>query len=208
MTGIILLVIIAVVAVVLISMYNGLVQLRVRADSAWSDIDVQLKRRHDLIPNLVETVKGYATHEKGTFENIAKFRSQAMQATSPADKAVAENQLSGALRGLLAVAEAYPQLKASEEFTQLQSALSMTEDSLQNARRYYNAVVRDFNTKIQSFPTNLLAGMFGQHHPDKLVARGLPKSMIGIAEQKTDEIRAAYEKIKTRRGFVRPGKTR
>jgi LemA protein len=142
-------------------MYNGLVQLRVRADSAWSDIDVQLKRRHDLIPNLVETVKGYATHEKGTFENIAKFRSQAMSATSPADKAVAENQLSGALRGLLAVAEAYPQLKASEEFTQLQSSLSMTEDSLQNARRYYNAVVRDFNTKIQSFPTNLLAGMFG-----------------------------------------------
>jgi LemA protein len=161
MTGIILLVIIAVVAVVLISMYNGLVQLRVRADSAWSDIDVQLKRRHDLIPNLVETVKGYATHEKGTFENIAKFRSQAMSATSPADKAVAENQLSGALRGLLAVAEAYPQLKASEEFTQLQSSLSMTEDSFQNARRYYNAVVRDFNTKIQSFPTNLLAWMFG-----------------------------------------------
>jgi LemA protein len=161
MTGIILPVILVVLAVVLISMYNGLVQLRVRADSAWSDIDVQLKRRHDLIPNLVETVKGYATHEKGTFENIAKFRSQAMSATSPADKAVAENQLSGALRGLLAVAEAYPQLKASEEFTQLQSSLSMTEDSLQNARRYYNAVVRDFNTKIQSFPTNLLAGMFG-----------------------------------------------
>jgi LemA protein len=161
MTGIILLVILVVLAVVLISMYNGLVQLRVRADSAWSDIDVQLKRRHDLIPNLVETVKGYATHEKGTFENIAKFRSQAMSATSPADKAVAENQLSGALRGLLAVAEAYPQLKASEEFTQLQSSLNMTEDSLQNARRYYNAVVRDFNTKIQSFPTNLLAGMFG-----------------------------------------------
>lgn len=161
MTGIILLVIIAVVAVVLISMYNGLVQLRVRADSAWSDIDVQLKRRHDLIPNLVETVKGYATHEKGTFENIAKFRSQAMQATSPADKAVAENQLSGALRGLLAVAEAYPQLKASEEFTQLQSALSMTEDSLQNARRYYNAVVRDLNTKIQQFPTNIFANMLG-----------------------------------------------
>jgi LemA protein len=161
MTGIILLVILVVLAVVLISMYNGLVQLRVRADSAWSDIDVQLKRRHDLIPNLVETVKGYATHEKGTFENIAKFRSQAMSATSPADKAVAENQLSGALRGLLAVAEAYPQLKASEEFTQLQNSLNMTEDSLQNARRFYNAVVRDFNTKIQSFPTNLLAGMFG-----------------------------------------------
>src|SRR2546422_10197490 len=144
----------------LIGMYNSLVQLRVRSDSAWSDIDVQLKRRHDLIPNLVETVKGYATHEKGTFENIAKFRSMAMQATTPADKAVAENQLTGALKSLFAVAENYPQLKASEEFTQLQSSLSQTEDTIQNARRYYNAVVRDLNTKIQSFPTNILAGMF------------------------------------------------
>jgi LemA protein len=161
MIGIILLVIIVVIAVVLISMYNGLVQLRVRADSAWSDIDVQLKRRHDLIPNLVETVKGYAAHEKGTFENIAKLRSQAMQATTPADIAAAENQLTGALKSLFAVAENYPQLKASEEFTQLQGSLNQTEDSIQNARRYYNAVVRDLNTKIQSFPTNLLAGMFG-----------------------------------------------
>jgi LemA protein len=161
MTGIIFLVILAVIAVVLISMYNGLVQLRVRCDSAWSDIDVQLKRRHDLIPNLVETVKGYAAHEKGTFENIAKFRSQAMQATGPADKAVAENQLTGALKSLFAVAENYPELKASEQFTQLQGQLSQTEDAIQNARRYYNAVVRDLNTKIQSFPTNLLAGMFG-----------------------------------------------
>ena len=161
MTGIIFLVILAVIAVVLISMYNGLVQLRVRCDSAWSDIDVQLKRRHDLIPNLVETVKGYAAHEKGTFENIAKFRSQAMQATGPADKAIAENQLSGALKSLFAVAENYPELKASDQFTQLQGQLSQTEDAIQNARRYYNAVVRDLNTKIQSFPTNILAGMFG-----------------------------------------------
>jgi len=144
-----------------IGMYNSLVQLRVRADSAWSDIDVQLKRRHDLIPNLVETVKGYAAHEKGTFENIAKFRSQAMQASTPADKAAAENQLTGALKSLFAVAENYPELKASEEFTQLQNSLSQTEDAIQNSRRYYNAVVRDFNTKIQSFPTNILAGMFG-----------------------------------------------
>src|SRR5579871_6656498 len=158
---IVLLVIVAIVVFMLIALYNGLVQLRVRADSAWSDIDVQLKRRHDLIPNLVETVKGYASHEKGTFENIAKFRSQAMQASTPADKAVAENQLSGALKSLFAVAENYPELKASEQFTQLQGSLSMTEDSLQNARRYYNAVVRDFNTKIQSFPTNIMAGMFG-----------------------------------------------
>ena len=145
----------------LVAMYNSLVQLRVRTDNAWSDIDVQLKRRHDLIPNLVETVKGYATHEKGTFENIAKFRSMAMQASTPADKAAAENQLTGALKSLFAVAENYPQLKASEEFTQLQASLSQTEDTIQNSRRYYNAVVRDLNTKIQSFPTNILAGMFG-----------------------------------------------
>src|SRR5205809_2866460 len=157
----IILFVLVLVLVFVIGMYNSLVQLRVRADSAWSDIDVQLKRRHDLIPNLVETVKGYAAHEKGTFENIAKFRSQAMQATTPADKAVAENQLTGALKSLFAVAENYPQLKASEEFTQLQGSLSMTEDSIQNARRYYNAVVRDLSTKIQSFPTNILAGMFG-----------------------------------------------
>lgn len=161
MVLIVLVVILVVIGLVLVSMYNGLVQLRVRSDSAWSDIDVQLKRRHDLIPNLVETVKGYATHEKGTFENIAKFRSQAMQATGPADKALAENQLSGALKSLFAVAENYPELKASEQFTQLQGSLSQTEDGIQNARRYYNAVVRDFNTKIQSFPTNILAGMFG-----------------------------------------------
>ena len=145
----------------LIAMYNSLVQLRVRADSAWSDIDVQLKRRHDLIPNLVETVKGYAAHEKGTFENIAKYRSMAMQAAGPAEKAAAENQLTGALKSLFAVAENYPQLQASQEFTQLQNSLSQTEDSIQNSRRYYNAVVRDLNTKIQSFPTNILAGMFG-----------------------------------------------
>jgi len=161
MAGWIILGILVVIGFMLAAMYNSLVQLRVRCDSAWSDIDVQLKRRHDLIPNLVETVKGYATHEKGTFENIAKFRSQAMQATSPEDKAAAENQLTGALKSLFAVAENYPELKASEEFTQLQGSLSQTEDNIQNARRYYNAVVRDLNTKIQSFPTNILAGMFG-----------------------------------------------
>jgi LemA protein len=161
MVLIVLVVVLVVIALVLVSMYNGLVQLRVRADSAWSDIDVQLKRRHDLIPNLVETVKGYATHEKSTFEDIAKFRSQAMQASTPADKAAAENQLTGALRGLYAVAENYPELKASDQFTSLQGSLSQTEDGIQNARRYYNAVIRDFNTKIQSFPTNILAGMFG-----------------------------------------------
>ncbi|MGA9529293.1 MAG: LemA family protein [Terriglobales bacterium] len=153
--------ILVVLVVFTIGMYNSLVQLRVRSEAAWSDIDVQLKRRHDLIPNLVETVKGYAAHEKGTFENIAKFRSMAMQATGPAEKALAENQLTGALKSLFAVAENYPQLQASQEFTQLQTSLNQTEDAIQNARRYYNAVVRDLNTRIQSFPTNILAGMFG-----------------------------------------------
>jgi LemA protein len=153
---------IAVVVIVLIiaGMYNGLVQLKVRADSAWSDIDVQLKRRHDLIPNLVETVKGYATHEKGTFENVAKYRFAAMTATGPEERGQAEGALTMALRGLLAVAEAYPQLQASEQFKSLQNSLSELEDALQNSRRYYNAVVRDLNTKIQSFPTNIIAGMF------------------------------------------------
>ncbi len=164
MTGLIVIGVLIVGAIfILAGMYNSLVQLRVRADSAWSDIDIQLKRRHDLIPNLVETVKGYAAHEKGTFENIAKFRSQAMQATTPADKAQAEGQLSGALKSLFAVAENYPELKASEQFTGLQSSLNSIEDNIQNARRYYNAVVRDFNTRVQSFPTNILAGMFGFH---------------------------------------------
>jgi LemA protein len=154
-------IVLVVIAAVLAGIYNSLVQLRVRADSSWSDIDVQLKRRHDLIPNLVETVKGYAAHEKGTFENIARYRSAAMSASTPADRAAAETQLTGALRGLFAVAENYPQLRASEEFTSLQNQLSQTEDNIQNARRYYNAVVRDLNTRIQTFPTNLLAGMFG-----------------------------------------------
>jgi LemA protein len=148
------------IVLLLIVMYNGLAQLRVRADSAWSDIDVQLKRRHDLIPNLVETVKGYAAHEKGTFENIARYRSAAMSATSVDEKAQAEGQLTQALRGLLAVAENYPQLQASEQFTSLQSNLTDTENAIQNSRRYYNAVVRDLNTKIATFPSNIIAGMF------------------------------------------------
>lgn len=155
-----LIAIIAGIVLLLIVMYNGLAQLRVRADSAWSDIDVQLKRRHDLIPNLVETVKGYASHEKGTFENIARYRSAAMSATTVDEKAQAEGQLTQALRGLLAVAENYPQLQASEQFTSLQSNLTDTENAIQNSRRYYNAVVRDLNTKIATFPSNIIAGMF------------------------------------------------
>lgn len=159
--GLVILLLIAGGLAFLAVMYNNLVGLRVRADSSWSDIDVQLKRRHDLIPNLVETVKGYAGHEKSTFENVTKYRSMAMQATGPAERAEAEGQLTTALKSLFAVAENYPQLRASENFTALQKSLSEIEDNLQNARRYYNAVVRDLNTAIQSFPSNLVAGMFG-----------------------------------------------
>ena len=156
----ILLIIIAVIAVVVIVMYNGLVKLRVQCDNAWSDIDVQLKRRYDLIPNLVETVKGYAAHEKGTLEGVVAARNTAMAAQGPAAKAQAETMLTSALRQVFALAEAYPLLRAVESFTQLQGTLNQLEDSIQNARRYYNAVVRDLNTKIAEFPSNLVANMF------------------------------------------------
>src|SRR6202167_745784 len=142
-----------------IGMYNQLVRLKVQCDNAWSDIDVQLKRRYDLIPNLVETVKGYATHERGTFEAVVAARNQAMSAQGPMAKGQAENTLSGALRQLFALSEAYPQLRAAENFAQLQSTLGQIEDTLQNARRYYNAAVRDLNTRVEQFPSNLVAGM-------------------------------------------------
>ncbi len=153
--------ILIVLGILLVGLYNSLVRLKVQCDNAWADIDVQLKRRYDLIPNLVETVKGYAGHEKGTLEAVITARNRAMTATSPADKAQAENMLTGALKSLFALAEAYPQLRAIESFTSLQNSLSQIEDTVQNARRYYNAVVRDLNTKIQQFPTNILAGMMG-----------------------------------------------
>jgi LemA protein len=139
--------------------YNGLVRLRNRAQEAFADIDVQLKRRYDLIPNLVETVKGYAKHEAQVFEKVTAARVQAMQATGKA-KAGAEDALSGALKSLFAVAENYPQLKANENFAKLQDELTDTEDKIQAARRFYNGMVRDLNTKIQTFPSNLLAGVF------------------------------------------------
>jgi len=155
-----ILVILAVVAVVVISMYNSLVKLRVQCDNAWADIDVQLKRRHDLIPNLVETVKGYAGHERQTLEAVTAARSRAMTAAGPAARAEAEGALTTALRGLFAVVEAYPQLRAVENFTQLQATLAQIEEAIQNSRRYYNAVVRDLNTRIQQFPSNVIAGTF------------------------------------------------
>lgn len=155
------LIVVVVLAFIVIAMYNGLVRLRVRVDNAWADIDVQLKRRYDLIPNLVETVKGYAGHERDTLEAVVEARNRAMSAEGPAAQAEAENVLTGALRQLFALAEAYPQLRAVESFTQLQNTLNEIEGAIQGARRYYNAVVRDYNTKTQVFPTNLLANTFG-----------------------------------------------
>ncbi len=157
-----LLVIIAVVAILvlwLVGVYNGLVRLNNKTKEAWSDIDVQLKRRHDLIPNLVETVKGYASHERELFEKVSEARSAAMSAGSPHEKAVAEENLMGTLKTLFAVAENYPQLRAAENFSQLQAQLAETEDKVQDARRFYNGNVRDFNIKIEVFPNNLVAGM-------------------------------------------------
>lgn len=143
-----------------IVIYNKLIRLRNTVKSSWSDIDVHLKKRYDLVPNLVETVKGYATHERSVFEKVTEARSMAMQAKNPADKAKAENMFSDTLKSLFAVAEAYPELKANANFMQLQSQLKELEDNIEYARRYYNAVVRDFNILIESFPSNIVAGMF------------------------------------------------
>ena len=141
--------------------YNALVRLRNRIENAWAQIDVQLRRRYDLIPNLVETVKGYAAHEKGTFEAVTQARAAAINAEGPAAQAQAENMISGALKSLFAVTEAYPDLKANQGFLSLQEELSGTEGRISYARQYYNDAVLRMNTKIQSFPSNILAGMFG-----------------------------------------------
>jgi LemA protein len=143
-----------------IMIYNGLVKMRVQVDGAWADIDVQLKRRHDLIPNIVETVKRYAGHERDTLEAVVNARSAAMSAQGPVKQAQAENMLTGALKSLFALSEAYPQLQAAENFRDLQGTLKELETGIQQARRYYNAVVRDYNTKIGQVPSNLIAKAF------------------------------------------------
>ncbi len=156
----ILLAIVLVLVVWFVSVYNHFIKFVNRTKEAWADIDVQLKRRYDLIPNLVNTVKGYATHEAQAFENVTKARSAAMGAGTLADKGQAENVLSGALKSLFAVAEAYPDLKANQNFLGLQNELSDTENKIQAARRFYNGNVRDLNTAIEVFPNNIIAGMF------------------------------------------------
>jgi LemA protein len=161
MTTYIILAVVALIIIWLVVAYNGFISRRNNVKEAWADIDVQLKRRYDLIPNLVETVKGYATHEKTVLEDVTAARTAAMNATGTVGKAQAENALAGTLKSLFAVAENYPNLKANENFLQLQRDLTDTEDKIQAARRFYNTNVRDFNTAIQSFPGNIIAGTFG-----------------------------------------------
>lgn len=153
--------IVVVIALFLWITYNSLVKLKIRVDEAWSDITVQLKRRFDLIPNLVESVKGYAKHESGVFEKVTEARANALNAQGVKETAQAENMLEGALKSLFAVAEAYPDLKASQNFVELQQELVDTEDKIQASRRFYNGGVRDLNTKIKIFPNNVFAGMLG-----------------------------------------------
>jgi LemA protein len=152
--------VIALIVIWAVASYNGFISLINKAKEAWSDIDIQLKRRYDLIPNLINTVKGYATHEAATFEKITDARSRAMQAGSLAEKGIAENELSGTLKSLFAIAEAYPDLKANTNFLELQRELSDTENKIQAARRFYNGNVRDLNTSVQSVPSNIIAKMF------------------------------------------------
>lgn len=158
---IVILAVLGVVALWLVMVFNGLIRSRNRVDEAWSDIEVQLKRRYDLIPNIVNSVKGYAKHEEGVFTKVTEARTAAMHAGTPGEHAKAENMLSGALKSLFAVAESYPQLQASENFLHLQQELVDAEDKIQAARRFYNGNVRDFNTKLQVFPTNMVGGMLG-----------------------------------------------
>ena len=157
----IVLIIVAVVAMFLIGIYNGLVQLRNRCDNSWAQVDVQLRRRYDLIPNLVETVKGYAAHEKEVFQKVTEARNQAINAGTVQQQGQAENMLSGALKSLFAVAEAYPDLKANQNFMMLQEELAGTESKIAYARQFYNDTVMKFNTKQQVFPSNIIANMFG-----------------------------------------------
>src|SRR6476661_394020 len=181
MAFIVLLIILVVVVLALVGLYNRLVSLRVRSQNAWSDIDVQLKRRADLVPNLVSTVKGYAAHERETLDSVTQARTRAVAAQSagPAERAKAEGELTTALRGLTVAVEAYPQLQASGGFRDLQAQLATIEDSIQNSRRYYNAVVRDLNTAISTIPSNLIAGPMGYHELEFFEAtageRELPK---------------------------------
>ena len=178
--GIIVLVVAVILVLGIVGIYNGLIKLKNRVDEAWSDMDVQLKRRHDLIPNLINTVKGYATHERELFEKVTAARTAAMGAETPAQKEQTENMLSGTLKSLFAVAENYPDLKANQNFLELQRELTDTEDKIQASRRFYNTNVRDFNTKIQVFPTNIFAGMLNFTKRDFFAAEEGDKEVVNV----------------------------
>jgi len=174
--------VVVVIAIYGIAVYNSLVSLRQKVSEAWSDIDVQLKRRYDLIPNLVETVKGYATHESTVFEDVTKARSQAMNASGLHDKSEAENMLSGTLKSLFAVSESYPELKANENFLELQRELSDTENKIQASRRFYNSVVMSLNTKIESFPDSAIAS----------IGKFEKKEYFEIAEAEKENVKVSF----------------
>lgn len=176
----IVLALVVLVLMFFVGLYNGLIRLKNKVEEAWSDIDVQLKRRYDLVPNLVSTVKGYAKHEKGVFEEVTKARMAAMSAKAPAEKDQAENVLSGALKSLFAVAENYPELKANQNFLDLQQQLTTLEEEIQKSRRYYNGNVRDFNTRIQVFPNSLFANMLGFKNYDFFEAAAGEKENVKV----------------------------
>jgi len=180
---IIVLVLIALLVIFLIATFNGLVRLRNRVDNAWSQIDVQLKRRYDLIPNLVETVKGYAAHERGTLEAVIQARNMAVNAQGPQQQAQAENMISGALKSLFALSEAYPDLKANQNFSQLQEELTGTEGRIAYARQFYNDTVQKYNTKIQTFPAVVIAG----------VMHFTPREYFEAEEQATQPVQVSFD---------------
>lgn len=180
MFGFIVFVLIVVFGFWLIAQYNGLVKLRMRSKEAWSDIDVQLKRRYDLIPNLIETVKGYAAHESSVFQKVTEARVKAIASQGMTEKAKAEDVLSGALKTLFAVSESYPDLKASANFLQLQTELTDTEDKIQASRRFYNTNVRDLNIKIETFPTNLIAKQLGFSQMELFQATSTEKENVQV----------------------------
>ena len=178
--GLILIIVVALVALWLVGVYNGLIKLKNRVDEAWSDIDVQLKRRYDLIPNLISTVKGYATHEKELLEKVTEARAKAINAGTVAEHEQAENMLTGALKSVFAVAENYPDLKANQNFLELQRELSDTENKIQASRRFYNGNVRDFNTKIEVFPNNLIASKLNFSKRDFFEAEASEKENVKV----------------------------
>ena len=176
----IVLVILVLLVLIVVGMYNGLVKLRNKVENAWAQIDVQLKRRYDLIPNLVETVKGYAAHEKQTLEAVIQARNMAINAQGPEQQAQAENMISGALKSIFALSEAYPDLKANQNFLNLQEELTSTEDRISYARQFYNDTVNRYNTKIQTFPAVVLAGMFNFTQREYFEAEGEAQGPVKV----------------------------